>query len=389
MTAAILHRSAPPKGIRYVALWENSGYSEAARRQIVGLKHAGVPLCWTPLRRGSLQAKVYTTVLTRCGDPELEPVCNAQVEHDWVLVHTVPEYFPAWSIDADGRRRAGITVWETDRLPHSWPPLLNRMDRLFVPCRFNRDTFVKDGVRKPIHLLPHIAPAGAPPARQDGWGIPPSHFVFYTINTWTTRKAIHLTIRSYLNAFTARDPVTLVIKTTREDLTRPGLGERWHVSTRRTVRAMLGEYRDPAAVVLLDQKLSATEMLALHARGDCYVSLTRSEGWGLGAFDAAAYGTPVIITDYGGQLDYLQPQPAGLVRSTLVPVCDPPGYPSFAPDQNWAEPSLQHASDLMRAMVEAPDRARDNAAGIRAFIHDQFNEKRVTEGLLRELENRS
>lgn len=389
MTAAIVHPTKPVTGIRYVSLWEASGYAEVAIRQMLGLKRAGVPVCWTPMRRGSPQHGRYAPVPSpSVQNPDLAGLCNASIEYDWTLVHTVPEYYPAWALEPDHSKRGGITVWETDRLPHAWPALLNRMDRLFVPCRFNRDTFARDGVRKPIHLLPYIPRAEPLPPRRDFPGIPASHFVFYTVNTWTARKAIWLTLHAYLKTFTSRDPVTLVLKTTREDLTRPRFVEGRYHSTRNAVRAVLRQYPDPAAVVLMDREVPAPEILALHARGDCYVSLTRSEGWGMGAFDAASWGTPVIITGYGGQLDFLQPDAPGLVRHTLVPVDDPMGYPSFAPDQNWAEPSVAHAVELMRAVAENPAKARANAAPIREFIHGNFNEKQVTENLIRDLESR-
>lgn len=381
------HRSSALTGIRYVSLWEPSGYGEVARRQIVGLARAGVPVCWTPMRRGSPRHGSYAPDSSfRVNDPDLGPLCQASVNHNWTLVHTIPEYFPAWALEPGGGRLAGITVWETDRLPHSWPALLNRMDRIFVPCRFNRDTFARSGLRKPVHLLPYIRRPEVLPPRRDLPDIPSSHFVFYTINTWTARKALWLTLRAYLDTFTSRDPVTLVIKTTRDDLTRPRLVEGWYHSTRSAVRSILRGYPDPAAVVLMDREVPPADILDLHARGDCYLSLTRSEGWGMGAFDAASWGTPVIITGYGGQLDFLQPQAAGLVRHTLVPVHDPMGYPSFAPDQNWAEPDLAHARELLRAMVESPEKARDNARPIQEFIREAFNEKQVTENLIRDLE---
>ena len=100
---------------------------------------------------------------------------------------------------------------------------------------------------------------------------------------------------------------------------------------------------------------------ALHERGNCFVSLCRSEGWGLGAFDAAASGNPVVTTGFGGHLDYL----AGtdyLVRFDLVPVDDPAGYPSYAPDQHWAEPDLDHGAELLRHVMAHRDEAAARAA---------------------------
>ena len=72
--------------------------------------------------------------------------------------------------------------------------------------------------------------------------------------------------------------------------------------------------------MIADEGLSDGEMLALHERGDCFVSLARTEGWGLGTFDAARLGKPVVTTDYGGQLDFLDPALAWLAPHSMVPV---------------------------------------------------------------------
>ena len=86
-----------------------------------------------------------------------------------------------------------------------------------------------------------------------------------------------------------------------------------------------GRLPHPAPVRLVTRDLADAEVEALHARGDCYVSLCRSEGWGIPPFDAAARGTPVVITGFGGHLAYLDADSAYLVDYDLVPVDDPFG----------------------------------------------------------------
>ena len=100
----------------------------------------------------------------------------------------------------------------------------------------------------------------------------------------------------------------------------------------------------------MTRELSDDELTGLHTRGDCFVSLCRSEGWGLGAFDAAGYGNPVVTTGYGGHLDYLDGSPY-LVRFDVVPVDDPAGAPSYVPDQHWSQPDLDHGAELLREVV--------------------------------------
>jgi 2-polyprenyl-3-methyl-5-hydroxy-6-metoxy-1,4-benzoquinol methylase len=99
---------------------------------------------------------------------------------------------------------------------------------------------------------------------------------------------------------------------------------------------------------------------ALHARGDCYVSLHRGEGWGYPLFEAATRGKPVIATGYSGPIDYLAPNAHCLVRHTLTSVRQPYAY--YRPSMNWAEPDIAHATELMRAVHTKPNEARQRAA---------------------------
>jgi len=82
--------------------------------------------------------------------------------------------------------------------------------------------------------------------------------------------------------------------------------------------------------------------------------LTRSEGFGLTIFDAYNYGKRVIVTGYGGQLDYLGIQYSGLVNYTLVDVNNMESFNGNYnhSDQLWAQPDLQHFRKLIRNCYE-------------------------------------
>jgi glycosyltransferase involved in cell wall biosynthesis len=58
-------------------------------------------------------------------------------------------------------------------------------------------------------------------------------------------------------------------------------------------------------IVVVDQYVSSREKDALTARCDCYVSLHRSEGFGLTMAEAMAWGKPVIATAYSGNLEFM------------------------------------------------------------------------------------
>jgi glycosyltransferase involved in cell wall biosynthesis len=94
-------------------------------------------------------------------------------------------------------------------------------------------------------------------------------------------------------------------------------------------------------------------MRALLSVIDCYVSLHRSEGLGLGMAESMYLGKPVIATAYSGKLEFMNEGNAALVSYELVPVKE--GEYPFWRDQVWAEPNVAHAAQFMRKMVDEPN----------------------------------
>jgi hypothetical protein len=118
-------------------------------------------------------------------------------------------------------------------------------------------------------------------------------------------------------------------------------------------------------------------MRALHGRGNCYVSLSRTEGWGLGAFDAALHANPVIMTGYGGQWDFLDPELAHRIDYQLVPVDEPIWRANYRPTDQWADPDIDHAVSLMRQVFERQQEANDKAQLLSQRLRVRFSEAEI------------
>jgi glycosyltransferase involved in cell wall biosynthesis len=373
-----------PVGVKYVSFAEPSGYGMAGRRCILALAGAGIPVTWTPMVGGHSTAPYYRPFGgSSIGDAVLDPFCNREIPYDLVIVHSVPEYFPSWIDRERGKRIIGHTVWETTAIPAHWKALLNSVDRLWVPCHWNKAVFAEGGVTVPIDVVPHIA--AAPSAdidpvvnREDGDG-----YVFYTIGVWTRRKALHCTVKAFCEAFTADDAVTLVIKTSPDDRTISGLRRYLGNSVAAAVRRITRQYPSPPRIRLMTSVVTDQAIDELHRRGDCYVSLCRGEGWGIGAFDAASQGKPVVMTGFGGQLDYLDRNLAYLVNYSLVPVDEPAAPKSYSPDQQWAEPDVAHGARLLRAVMAHRDEADARGRALCADVLARFNARAVIDPLMR------
>ena len=291
----------------------------------------------------------------------------------------MPEHYPLVRSVVGPGPFVAHTVWESDRLPRHWPALLDATDLVIVPTDWNREVFVASGVRAPVAVVPHVATVAAPGDGGVPLGLDPDDFAFYTIGRWDERKAVFLAIEAYLRAFTADDPVVLVVKTGPRLEMPPG---EWGAGNPRSwttpwqVASLVRRFRNPARVHLEVATWTDDRIAGLHTRGDCYLTLARGEGWGLGAFDASAYGNPVIATGWGGFLEYLDDDSAFLVDHSLAAV-EHNAFASYSPDQQWAAPDLDHAVDVLRAVVADPLAARARAAAAREHVLARYAPERV------------
>src|SRR5207249_11274978 len=109
-------------------------------------------------------------------------------------------------------------------------------------------------------------------------------------------------------------------------------------------------------VRLIAESLPRPRLLALMSAADTYVSLHRSEGFGLTVAESMLLGKPTIATGYSGNLDFMTPHNSYLVRYDRATIADDiPPYPKGCV---WAEPSAEHAAELMRRVFEKPEEAR-------------------------------
>lgn len=367
-------------GLRYISLAGSTGYAETARRYLTAFARQGLPVTWTPMVPSTLLQKGFEPFEGRSvGDPELDPLCNLPIPYDTVLLHIMPTFYPRLIRMLSGKRIAAYSVWETDRLPSSWRGLLKDVELLLIPCEWNRKVFQAGGFEKPIEVVPHSLLPGQSPLPDTGKDS--GEFVFYSINTWSDRKAVDRTLEAYLRAFTARDPVRLVLKTSeRHEMRRVPFTTWYPVHTRWLISRILRRYPNPPPVTVITDFLSNDAILNLHRQADCYVSLTRSEGWGMGAFDAAAYGRPVIITGFGGQTEYLPSDLAHLVNYRMVKTPFRP-MEQIELGHQWAEPDVDRGAALMRHVFENRSECRAKAHRLAEHLCATYEADRVAAGM--------
>ena len=367
-----------------------AGYGDAAEAIMAGLRDAGVPVTWSPLgaEENIWKADLGPLVHPGGAGSSQHDIVQLPIDYDTVAVHCPPVWNDWLADEAGGCRMVAFTTWESDRLPDRYVDALNHYDLVVVPSSFNVALFMASGVTVPVVAVPHVArpvTVAPPPA-------PSGHLRFYTIGTWSTRKALDGTITAFMDAFGPEDDVSLLVRTTEEDHVAVARQARrgWVVDPSETrswfslERLVAG--RDHAPIELRTEAMTPAEVKDVHRSADCFVSLTRGEGWGFGAFDAAAHGNPVVTTGWGGTLDFLPEGYPYLVDYDLVASSlDEPD--NWAPPSRgrWAKARIAHGAALLRSVHEDREKAWAQASALAPQIRAQFGSAVATERLLRVL----
>lgn len=103
-------------------------------------------------------------------------------------------------------------------------------------------------------------------------------------------------------------------------------------------------------VLIVNDDLTRDEFMSLLNATNCYVSLHRGEGLGLGILEALSLNIPVVATNYGGNVEYMNHKLAYPVDYELVPRID--DFTVYNDVKEWAEPNVEHASSLMRQVYD-------------------------------------
>lgn len=334
------------------------GLAQAARLYIDALRAAGVPVATTAFAPDP--AALRRTTIARHGKrahDELripfEPAFNLACLNGDHLVR-----FARTDAGEVLTRRPtiGQWAWETDVLPPGWLPAFGLLEEIWA-----FSTFVGENLGPlspvPVSVVPMSVTVAEPSAAQlpiarDG------RFTFlFMFDFFSTmrRKNVPGLLEAFTRAFAPGEGPRLLLKTINGDL-RP--------EAKAELRRQTEERPD---IELIDMYLDPAQTAALLSRADCYVSLHRSEGFGLTLAESLALGTPVITTGYSGNMDFTTPENSYLVKWTPTDVG--PDCEIYPAEGSWAEPDLAHAAELMRRVWQRPEEAQAKAQRGRADIH--------------------
>jgi glycosyltransferase involved in cell wall biosynthesis len=319
------------------------GVGEAARQLVGSLSASQCPHATIVLDRTS----------SRLGHPFEDHGLEA-ARYDVNLICMNPDALPELARDlgptlfAD-RTNIGLWWWEVTELPAACQRAFSLVDEVWVGSAFVQRA-LHDASSTPVWAFPMPVEFRESPRRpRCDLGLPEGFLFLFSFDYFSTaaRKNPLGVVDAFCRAFADGEGPQLVVKSINGDHHRVELEE---------LRARARERSD---VTIIDGYLKPEDKDALMASCDAYVSLHRSEGFGLTLAQAMWAGKPTVATAYGGNTEFMTEENAYLVPYALAPVGpDASPYPA---NGTWAEPIVGKAAQLLRRIVDRPDEAAERA----------------------------
>ncbi len=350
------------------------GVGESARCMVRAADAAAISTALVPLK---LNCK------NRLGDPTYEARLQAENPHDVNVVHLDP---PA-SRDLDhhhgpafraGKYSIAYFAWELPEFPDAWLPAFDYFDEVWCPSDFTTSALAfKSPV--PVLTMPHAIsfarPTESTAALRARFKLPADAFLFLTLfdlNSYAARKNPNAAIEAFRKSGLAAQGATLVIKVQNVDA---NAGE---------FAALQEKVRDLPGIIFITGTLSRADIYALEAACDCFVSLHRSEGFGLAVAESMYLGKPAIATDWSATAEFVNADNGCPVRARVVTLAENHG--PYAKGSTWAEPDVGHAAEHMQRLFADRALVARLGAAARVTMETRFSPEVIGTRYRRRLE---
>lgn len=248
--------------------------------------------------------------------------------------------------------------------------------KIITPSQWSKIGFLKAGFPEDrILVIPHgvdgtiYKPLDAERRKQvrKGLGLADDAFAILSVGSMTPNKGIDLLIAAYA-ILRARYPhVRLILKDARHLY---GLDGARIFNALATTRPDLMTEEMRQSIIFISSELTLPDLAELYGAADCYAAPYRAEGFNLPPLEAAACGTPIVITRGGSTDDYAHDSLALQVE----------GQPLVAGSGIIIEPNIDSLIEKLTMLVENKATALDRTAAV-ARINKKFSWREVARQL--------
>ena len=349
-----------PEGVNLVAyIRADMGLGVAARGLAAAFDAAGIPFNVINLEHGNTATHTdhsWAHKEARGSHYDITIVCVNPDNSFYLRTQISPEILGDRYVIANW-------YWELPEMPDEWLAEFDYTDEIWAATNFIREAMSSKAPVPVVRVPPVVQLGHGPTLSRIQLGLPEKRFLFlamFDTKSVLERKNPLGVLRAFRRAFAREDAsVGLVLKFNNPDYEQPVL------------RELREELAGSENVFIIDRLLTRGELTSLISECDCFVSLHRSEGFGLGPAEAMSLAKPAIITNWSGNTDYMTSDNCIPIDYELVQLGR--DYGPYKAHQRWAEPDLDQAAHWMKRIVTEPELAREIGLRGQQTIQNEFS----------------
>ena len=282
-------------------------------------------------------------------------------------------------------------VWEATR---QIPEYFNRIleyDQFWCPTEWQRQCTIDQGYPEHRVKVVHegvngdiFCPSKATNPLLDKkhfyekYSIPYETFTFMIFGRWDYRKSTTEMIQAFCEKFKDVDDVMLIISVD-NPFSSDGM---------KTTEERLAHYKFPTDKIKVVHFPPREDYIKFLQHGNVLLSCSRSEGWNLPLMEALACGTPSVVSNWGGHLEFAD----GISHLVNVPKELPPKQVFMVDPKHdigvWGEPDFDHFKDVTWNVYKNYHESKQNALKRSKYVRQLYtwdNAARKAEGYIKEL----
>ena len=285
--------------------FDASGYGKVNRNLAVTLSKAGYKVKIDPVKS---QNQLDETELLK-----LSPLQNTRLSKNHILIDSV---IPTFSSMSSGTCKILYSTIESYTVPQQFLDCCtsSHYNEIWLTSEFSCGVLQKYIKDIPIHWIPTGVDHELYTENGPKLNFKPNikDFVFISVFGWNYRKGYDVLLKAYLDEFSDKDNVSLLLVTRYQGNT--------HRQSKEKIKADIDEImqefpnKDLPHIVRYNNIIKEKDMPKLYRAADAFVLLSRGEGGGLPPLEASLCGLPVIMTNVSGQQMYLRKDNAYLVE---------------------------------------------------------------------------
>ena len=390
-------------------MWTRSGYGDLGLALAKSLfRYDKFDLVLVPTKWGGCSRKYLSDDIDDPVEKELFKMVIKQPltkQPEVFMQCTIPNEF-----QTPAKYNIGITAGiETTLARQDWVEGLNRMNMNICTSKHAKDIFENAVYQVQQQGNPNpIALKSVKPIETLFWGANtsiykktdqiapsidaelnkiPENFCFLFVGQWTNnalfgdRKDIGNLIKSFCETFAnygSKEKPALILKTSGAAICNM---DKYDIISRiKAVRdhiKIAKNYKDIPNIYLLHGELNETEMNSLfnHPKVKAHVSFTHGEGYGHPLLLATLSGKPLLVSNWSGHLDFLDPKLCKLLDGDVAPLPPESVNEWLIKDSAWFTVNYMRAMDFLKNVFYYYDGYIKNAELLRARNEELFSEQ--------------